>query len=55
MKMDETELEDTVDDVEELIQAIGYPETNRVELPPPRENNRTGIAALLNRKKVLER
>jgi len=42
MKMDETELEDTVDDVEELIQAIGYPETNRVELPPPREKQSDG-------------
>lgn len=40
--MDETELEDTVDDVEELVHGIGYPETNRLELPPPPEEQSDG-------------
>lgn len=42
MKMDGTELEDTVDYVEELVQDIGYPETNRLELPPPPEEQSDG-------------
>jgi len=37
MKMDETDFAETVDATEELIQGIGYPETDRLELPPPPE------------------
>lgn len=34
MKMDETDFADKVDAVEELIRGIGYPETDRLKLPP---------------------
>lgn len=37
MKMDETEFGETVDATEELVQGLGYPETDRLELPPAPE------------------
>lgn len=37
MKMDEADFVNTVDAVEELVQAIGYSETDRLELPPAPE------------------
>jgi hypothetical protein len=37
MKMGDAEFEATVGKIEELVQSIGYPETDRIEIPPPPE------------------
>lgn len=37
MKMDGSEFETTVDEVEDLVKGIGYSETDRVEIPSPPE------------------